>query len=215
VYEPEQIRATVENDLAHLGLDPKLVEEALGAAKGKVWSAKFSGRKPAAEARDEESLDGKDKTLIALSAAIGGGCRTCAERLYAIAGSLDARVEEVERAFAEGLRQRESATRVMREKASALLGRTVRAEAGSGGPSTRLEMLGRLAASTAANSAPDALRHVDEARVAGATEPEIQVTLGIARMVRSKAQGFSDAELGDSPSDDVGGTSCAFETSEK
>ncbi|MDH3520642.1 MAG: hypothetical protein OEM49_09315, partial [Myxococcales bacterium] len=78
VYEPEQIRAIAETDLADLGLDPKLVERALDAAKGKISSAKFSGRKPVIEARDEESL----------------------------------------------------ATGVMREKASALLDRTVRAAAG-------------------------------------------------------------------------------------
>ncbi len=47
VYEPEQVRAIAESDLANLGLDSKLVERALDEAKGKICSAKFSGRKPA------------------------------------------------------------------------------------------------------------------------------------------------------------------------
>jgi SAM-dependent methyltransferase len=52
VYAPEQVRAIAESDLADLGLDPKLVERALDEAKGKICSAKFSGRKPAIEARE-------------------------------------------------------------------------------------------------------------------------------------------------------------------
>lgn len=201
MYAPAQIRALAETDLADLGLDPKLFDRALNEENGKICSARFSARKPPIEAREEEVLGGKEKTLIALSAAIGGGCGTCAERLYSIAGSVGATPEEIERALVEGLGQRESATRVMREKAGALLGRAVRVEADSGELPTRLEMLGRLAASTAANSAPDALRHVDAARAAGATEPEIKVAIGIARTVRSKAESFSDEELGDSSTD--------------
>jgi SAM-dependent methyltransferase len=204
VYEPGQIRAIAETDLADLALDPKLVDRALDEAKGKIASVRFGARKPEVEAPEEEALGGTEKTLIALSAAIGGGCRTCAEHLHSVAGSLGATPEQIERAFAEGLRQRDSATRVMREKAEALLGRTVKIEAASGEAPTRLELLGRLAASTASNSAPDALRHVAAARAAGATEAQIQVAIGIARTVRSKAQGFSDAELGDSPAEDAG-----------
>jgi arsenite methyltransferase len=48
VYEPEQVRAIVENDLGDPGLDPALIDKALVEVKGKVWSAKVVGRKPAA-----------------------------------------------------------------------------------------------------------------------------------------------------------------------
>jgi SAM-dependent methyltransferase len=47
VYEPEQIRATVESDLADLLPDRELLDRALAEVKGKVWSAKLVGRKPA------------------------------------------------------------------------------------------------------------------------------------------------------------------------
>ncbi len=50
VYEPEQVRAIAESDLADLGLDPQLVVRALEEAKGKISSARFSGRKPSLEA---------------------------------------------------------------------------------------------------------------------------------------------------------------------
>jgi alkylhydroperoxidase/carboxymuconolactone decarboxylase family protein YurZ len=204
VYEPEQIRAIIESDLADLAADRDLVDRGLAEAGGKVWSARFTARKPEADTRDVEALTGKEKTLIALHAAIGGGCRTCAERLYAVAQTVDATAEEIERALAEGLLRRESATRVMEEKVAALLGRPVSANAGSAATSERLAALGRLAGSAAANSAPDALVQIAAARAAGATEAEVKVALGIARTVRSKAQGFSDAELGEMPAEDAG-----------
>ncbi len=46
VYSAEQIRGLVASDLADLGLDPATLEGAYGQVEGKVWSAKFSGRKP-------------------------------------------------------------------------------------------------------------------------------------------------------------------------
>jgi len=203
VYEPEQVRAIVENDLTDLGLDPQDTEKALVESRAKLRSVRFVGRKPQLGARKDEALDGKEKTLIALAAAIGGGCRTCAEGLYSMSGSAGATPEEIERAFAEGFRQRESATRVMREKVRTLLGREVRAY-DSAGESTRVLELSRLAASAAANSAPDALRRIETARAAGATDAQVKVAIGIARTVRSKGQGFSDAELGDTPTEDAG-----------
>ena len=114
---------------------------------------------------EKESLTGKEKTLIALAAAIGGGCRTCAETLYAMAQTVEASSDEIERAFADGLRQRDNATEVMRQKAAALLGRTPRIEiADSGAP---VSELAKLAASVALNSAPDALRHRQTAKAKG------------------------------------------------
>lgn len=199
VYEPEQIRAIVEGELTSEAPEAALLDKALAEVKGKVWSARLVARKAASAPREEEALSAKEKMLIAAAAAIGGGCRTCADNLYPMAQSAGASAEEIAEAFAEGLRQRESATRVMREKASALLGRDVSAEGEAGAlPPPTLE-LGRLAASAAANSAPDALEQMEAARLAGATEAELKVAVGIARAVRSKAQGFSDAELGESP----------------
>jgi alkylhydroperoxidase/carboxymuconolactone decarboxylase family protein YurZ len=92
----------------------------------------------------------------------------------------------------------------MRDKAGALLGRAVGVEGGANAAPTRLESLGRLAASTASNSAPHALEHVDAALAAGATRSEVKVAIGIARTVRSKAQGFSDAELSETPAEGTG-----------
>ncbi len=59
VYEPEQVRAIAESDLVELGLDPKLVERALDEAQARICSAKFSGRKPAIEAREQINQRGE------------------------------------------------------------------------------------------------------------------------------------------------------------
>jgi arsenite methyltransferase len=51
-YEPEQVRAIVENDFADLDLEGEQLDRALVEVKGKVWSAKVVGRKPAAAVRE-------------------------------------------------------------------------------------------------------------------------------------------------------------------
>ena len=47
VYEADQIRAMIDNDLASFGIDPKVVDVGLAQVEGNVWSAKVVGRKPA------------------------------------------------------------------------------------------------------------------------------------------------------------------------
>ncbi len=139
-------------------------------------------------------LSDQQKILVALAAAMGAGCRTCAEKLSAMAAEARIESHEVEAAFAEGLLARQAATETIRAKATSLLGREPRLEAGDGAP--QVADLCRLAAAAAANSAPDALRYAGAARSVGATETAIGVAIGIARSIRSKAQGFSDEELG-------------------
>ena len=147
---------------------------------------------------DSASLSGQEKTFVAMAAAMGGGCRICAERLFEVAQSLDMDVEDIDRAFFEGLGVRDAATRIMREKARSLHLREAEPEDTSfpdGGG--RIRELARLAAAVAANAAPAALGYAEAARAAGASEAAIGVAIGIGRTVRGKAQAFSDEELGD------------------
>jgi alkylhydroperoxidase/carboxymuconolactone decarboxylase family protein YurZ len=150
-----------------------------------------------------EALGGKEKLFIALAAAMGGGCRTCAQGLHGMAGSAGVSPEEVGRAFAAGLEVRESATRVMRSHAERLVGRGIDGSTLEPATDARVLELSRVAAAIAANSSPDALRHLQAAKSAGATDAEIEVAIGTARMVRTKAQGFSDAEAGVSRSEET------------
>ncbi len=164
---------------------------------------------------ESQTLGSKDKLFIAMAAAMGGGCRTCAEGLHAMAGSDGITPEEQGRAFLEGLRVRESATKVMRRKAETLVGRELRHEENSeGATDLRVLELSRLAAAVAANSSPDALLHIAEAKATGASDAEIEVAIGTARMVRSKAQGFSDGEVGLSKQSDAEEVPCPLETAQ-
>ncbi|MCP3963307.1 MAG: arsenite methyltransferase [bacterium] len=45
VYNAEQIRGIVASDLESFGIDPDTLEGYLGALEGKVWSARFEGRR--------------------------------------------------------------------------------------------------------------------------------------------------------------------------
>lgn len=47
VYEPSQLRAILCEDIPGLDLDPAMIDSLLEEHAGKVWSARFSGRKPA------------------------------------------------------------------------------------------------------------------------------------------------------------------------
>lgn len=146
---------------------------------------------------DEQTvLTNKEKALIALGAAMGGGCRTCAERLHPMAREAGATPEEIACALRDGLRVRQSATDVMRHKAGALLGQVLSLDTTPGTQDgARLSNLTRLAAAVAANSAPDALRHLETARAGGTEEAAIGIVMGISRKVRGKAQKFSDEEI--------------------
>ena len=146
--------------------------------------------------RENPDLPNKEKALVALAAAMGGGCRTCADGLYPMAQAAGASTDEIERALREGLQVRENATAIMKRKAETLLGHRIPAlGATEAEEAPGISRLTRLAAAVAANAAPDAVRHLEGASFAGVTEGAINVALAIARKVRTKAQGFSDEEI--------------------
>jgi AhpD family alkylhydroperoxidase len=141
------------------------------------------------------TLGNKEKALIALAAAMGSGCRRCAENLYGLARSAGATADEIARAFRDGLRVRQSATEVMRRKAGDLLGISLEGDGSTDGREGALiTELSRLAAAVAANSSQDALKHLETAR---AEDSQVGVAIGIGRAIRGKAQSYADSELGE------------------
>ena len=142
------------------------------------------------------TLEEVEKLQVALSAAMGAGCRTCADKLYPMLRSQGAAADEIERVLVQGLRTRAAAAQPMQAKAEALVGRTPAPDtAGGDEVASRLSELMQIGAGVAVNSAPTVLHHMERARSAGATEQEIRIAIGTGRLVRSKAQGFSDAEI--------------------
>ncbi len=144
-----------------------------------------------------EWLNDGEKTLIAMGAAMGAGCRTCADKLYRIALDQNLSREEILTAFLKGLEGKGEALRTMREKVRTLLGDGKKDGEPSAGRDKKMAALIRLASFMASNSAPDACQEIMKAYAEGVTEREIKLCRSIARMVRENAMKFSDEEIGE------------------
>ena len=145
----------------------------------------------------DDHLTDREKTLVAMGAAMGAGCRTCADKLYGIAVSLGIPEAETVMALNGGLEAKAQAVRTMEAKISTLVG-----GAGAKGTSVseecgKLSSLVRIASFVAANSAPDALMEMRKARVHGIPSEQIGIAVSLAKMVRKNATAFSDQEISD------------------
>jgi hypothetical protein len=149
-------------------------------------------------------LDDRGKNLIAMGAAMGAGCRKCADKLHALAVTMKILDDEMLKAFQWGLDAKAKAAETMRAKVEDLLGcgcsRTGLKKEADHGPARQqhsdpLIPLVRIASFIAANSAPDAAAEIAEARSEGVTEDRIRLCISIGKMVRKNAQAFSDGEI--------------------
>jgi hypothetical protein len=140
-------------------------------------------------------LNDGEKSLIAMGAAMGAGCRTCAEKLNRIALDQNLSREEILSAFLEGLEGKAEALRTMRAKVQSLWGEYNKEAEASLGLDKKLAALIRTAAFMAANSAPDACREMEKSLVEGVTGKDLKLCRSIARLVRDQAMKFSDQEI--------------------
>ena len=150
-----------------------------------------------------------EKTMIAMGAAMGGGCRKCAENLQRMALDQSISSKDILGAFLQGLEAKAEAVNTMREKVRSLLDDGQFASGSSFGQNPKMASLIRIAAFTAANSAPDVFREIKQARGRGVTERELKLCQSIARMVRDHAMKFSDQEMGEGSSETVSPCSAA------
>jgi alkylhydroperoxidase/carboxymuconolactone decarboxylase family protein YurZ len=141
----------------------------------------------------KNQLTDKEKTLISMGAAMGGGCRTCADKLYNMAVTQDIPKAEMLQAFLLGLEAKAQAVKTMQDKVFALLAEGK--AAGAEGLSPKLSFLIRIASFTAANSAPDCLAQAAQAQAAGITAEQLQLGIATGKMVRKHATEFSDGEI--------------------
>ena len=144
-----------------------------------------------------------EKIIIAMGAAMGGGCRKCAENLHRMAMDQNISPKDILGAFLQGLEAKAEAVNTMREKVRALLDDGQFASDSASGQDLKLSSLIRIAAFTAANSAPDVFQEIERARDRGVTERELKLCQSIARMVRDHAMKFSDEEIGEGLSERV------------
>ncbi len=144
-----------------------------------------------------DHLTNQEKNLIAMGAAMGAGCRTCADKLYEAAISLKITEKDMLRAFHLGLEAKAEAVETMKAKISALIGGDKVGNMVSEGYPRRLTSLMRIASFVAANSAPDVLSEIKKAREHRITPDQIQMCISLAKMVRKNAESFSDQEISD------------------
>lgn len=166
---------------------------------------------------ERQPLSDRERTLIAMGAAMGAGCRMCATGLRSIAEGLGITKGEAGKAFEIGLSAKAEAVNTMRAAVSELLygqadqracclpsglRQTEKAVAVNRSEG-KIPCLIRLASFLAANSAPDAKAEMAEAATKGADARDLNVCRAIAKMVRQKAAGFSDTET------DATGAACS------
>lgn len=157
----------------------------------------------------ENHLTNEEKNLVAMGAAMGAGCRTCADKLHGTAEVLKIPEGEMAQAFHWGLEAKGDAVRTMQQKVSTLTGDGPEKQAGAlAGNGAGLASLVRIASFVAANSAPDALAEIKEAQAQGITPEQIRMCISLAKMVRKNAMAFSDQELSAAVQDPEGGEMC-------
>lgn len=146
------------------------------------------------EAIQNHQLSNQEKTLIAMGAAMGAGCRICADKLYDVATSLNIPKADMLQAFLLGLDAKAVAVKTMQDKVSALI------NGNAGGAKEFPEKLAsmiHMASFTAANSAPDCLAEIKQSIPKGITAEQVQLCIATGKMVRKNAMGFSDQEISD------------------
>jgi len=146
----------------------------------------------------EDHLTNREKNLIAMGAAMGAGCRICADKLYKLALSLNIPENEMLKAFNLGLDAKADAVKTMKAKISSLIVNDKVDNTDVNEMITqKLASLVRIASFVTANSAPDVLSEIQKAERHGITPAQIQISISLAKMVRKNAGAFSDREVSD------------------
>jgi hypothetical protein len=142
-------------------------------------------------------LTDAEKLLVAMGAAIGGGCGKCAENLIKIAHEQGVSLADMETACKEGFAAKGDAIKTMKAKVTAILKAATHEgdKSWEGVDMGKMASLIRTAAFTAANSAPDAVKEMKKACLQGAVEGDFRVCLSIAKSIRKKAEQFSDEDV--------------------
>jgi len=142
---------------------------------------------------EDHHLSNQEKTLIAMGAAMGAGCRTCADKLYDIALSLHISSGEMLQAFSLGLEAKAQAVRTMQDKVAELIRREDKNNIGKLSPD--LSSMIRMSSFVAANSAPDCYAEMIKSVPGKITVGQAQLCIATGKMVRQNAMGFSDREI--------------------
>lgn len=136
----------------------------------------------------EATLSQKEKELVAVAASVAAGCIPCTRYHVGEVRAAGATTGEITDAVEAALCVKGSARGIMEKAAYDALG-SPRAEppACCAGPTNRVKELASIAAAVAVNCPANFHKHVAVGRSVGVREDEIQLVVGLAKMIRSKA----------------------------
>lgn len=132
-------------------------------------------------------LTRKEKELVAVGASIAAGCQPCTAHHFEAVRAAGATEAEVRQAVDDALCVRSSATRVMTGLGEKHLGNGQVIEDPCYLEKPLIGELVSIGAALAVNCTTNLEDHLQAARAAGATEHQIQTTLGVARAVKKVA----------------------------
>ncbi|PKN35965.1 MAG: hypothetical protein CVU61_00235 [Deltaproteobacteria bacterium HGW-Deltaproteobacteria-19] len=146
--------------------------------------------------KTERVMSDGEKTLVALGAAIGGGCEKCAENLFRIADGQGVTAEELMSACRIGFEAKSEAVRSMKDRLAGIM----KGDGASCDESRKMDVqklaaMIRAAAFAAANAAPDATGELKKAFKQGAGKGDFRMCLSIVKTIREKAASFSDQDI--------------------
>jgi AhpD family alkylhydroperoxidase len=141
------------------------------------------------------TLSQKEKELAAVAASIAAGCQPCTEHHVEAARNAGATEDQIRRAVDDALSVRQNSTRVMAKLADELLGSAPEAKASCCDGDALTRELVSATAALALNCATSLEHHLKAARRLGASDREIQIALGVARVVRKVAGQKAEAVL--------------------
>jgi AhpD family alkylhydroperoxidase len=136
----------------------------------------------------EERLSQKEKELVAVGASVAAGCIPCTKCHMGEVRAAGATTDEITHAVEAALCVKGSTRGIMEKAAYDALGLPKEEQpACCGGPTDRLKELVSIAAAVAVNCPTNFHKHVAAGQSVGVRDDEIQLVVGLAKMIRSKA----------------------------
>ena len=145
-----------------------------------------------------ETLNQKQKELIAVACAVSAGCQRCCNYHFKKVFEVGANLDEVQKAVEDATNTIQHADEMMQRKAYALMEvsrQEVPLTIAAGGD--HLTALVKLGAAVASSCTPTIRGHLAVAQLSGVTANEIKVTIKLAKIVLGKASEFADQAISD------------------
>lgn len=136
----------------------------------------------------EARLSQKEKELVAVGASVAAGCIPCTQYHVKEVKAAGATMEEITQAVDAALCVKGSTRGIMEKVAYDVLGLPKEEQPSCcAGPTDRMKELVSIAAAVAVNCPTSLHKHVAAGRTVGVRDNEIQLVVGLAKMIRGKA----------------------------